>query len=316
MNKKQENIFSMFLRVEARLDSNLTIVSSLPALAAARTNYKAAIAGIRATDIIATTPVTGVTQDKSEVHDELITACIQQSSVLCAYAETEGNNTLYQEVYKPESDIRTLRDDQLPTYAQLIAQRQTDHLADLGSYGVTAVSIGDFQALITLYTTASPTPRSAINTRKTAVAGLKTQFREVSVFLDKVVDKLVLTFKTTHPEFVEQYFNDRNIFDDGSPGTPSLLQTIQNTIAPGATNNEGPLPAGAVSTKITLIPAGPLEFGLSTDGMTFNGSTFVLSLPAETITVAISDFASAGNIILIRNQNPTVAGEYKIEIFG
>jgi len=315
MNKKQENIFSMFLRVEARLDSNLTIVSSLPALAAARTTYKGAIASLRATDIIATTPVTGVTQDKSEVHDELVTACIQQSSVLCAYAETDGNNTLYQEVYKPESDIRALRDDQLPTYAQLIAQRQTDHLADLGSYGVTAASIGDFQALITLYTTASPTPRSAINTRKAAVAGLKTQFKDISVYLDKVVDKLVLTFKTTQPGFVEQYFNDRNIFDDGSPGAP-LLQTIQNAIAHNITQSEGPLPAGAQTMKVSNLAGGPLEFGLSIDGVAFNGNTATLGAVGQSQLYNISYFASAGNIILIRNQNTTVAGEYRIEIFG
>lgn len=315
MNDKQENIFSMCLRVETRLDNNLTIVNSLPAFATARTNFKTRIANIRTTDIIATTPHTGVTEDKEAVRLNLVTACIQQSSALCAYATDNSNNTLYNEAYKSESDIKRLRDDQLPTYASLIAQRQTDHLASLAGYGVTAASITAFQDLITLYTTASPLPRSAISTSKAAKESLKTQIKDISAYLKKVVDKLVLTFKTTEPGFVAQYFNDRNIYDDGSSGSETILATVQNTIAIASTSNAGPYPPGTQKIRMTVITNGPLEFGLSTDGLMHNGNTTTSTAPGIT-TYALADFASAGNIMLVRNQNMAQSGEYKIEFLA
>jgi len=253
MNARQENIFGMCLRVEMRLDNNMVIVNTLPALVAALTAYKARVTEIRATDIIATITHTGVTEDKQAVRQNLVDACIQQSSILCAFAGSAGNNTLYDEAYKSESDIKHLRDDQLPTYAMLLAERLTDNLASLAGYGVTAATISAFENLTTLYSTASPTPRSVINTRKAANESLKNQFKDISDYLKKVVDKLILTFKTSEPDFVNQYFSDRNIIDQGSGNAELTTIAISGKITNASTTAD--IPGIAVS----LQPVGSSE---------------------------------------------------------
>ncbi len=311
MNDYQENIFSMCLRVEARLDNNLTIVNTLAALATARTAFKTRIANIRATDLIATTPTTGVTQDKTAIRQTVVTACIQQSSALCAFATNNGNNTLYDEVYKSESDIGRLRDDQLPIYATLIAQRQTDNLAGLADYGVTAASITAFENLIALYTAASPTPRSAINTRKTAKANVKDQIKDISDFLKKVMDKLVLTFNTAEPDFVQQYFNDRNILDEGSgsgegPSVPPTSIVLHGKVTDSVTGS--PIPNAQVNVLLPQEPGPITTFTNPTGDYFLQFDDLVIGQQADfTVSAVMSGYSNGNSVIHV-----TVGNAYTV----
>lgn len=218
MNDKQENQFGMLVRVESRLSANLTIVNSKPPLAAARLALQAQIAGIRATDIIATSNTTGVARDKASLRSSLDTSCEGLGFTLAAYAGNTGNNTLYAEVYKPLSEIKGIRDDSITTFARLLHSRATTHLANLADYGVTVASLSAFQTLINTYDSDSQKPKIAIDDRKAAVTSLKTQIKDSLVWTKKVLDKLVIPLRATHPDFVAAYLNDRAIVDTGSRG--------------------------------------------------------------------------------------------------
>jgi hypothetical protein len=67
--------------------------------------------------------------------------------------------------------------------------------------------------------------------------------------------------------------------------------------------------------RFIVIAGGPLEIGLSIDGTNFNGNTVTLA-SAGIETILITDLNSTGTIILVRNQNGTVQGNYKIEVLG
>lgn len=102
-----------------------------------------------------------------------------------------------------------------------------------------------------------------------------------------------------------------------APGATSetILGTVQNTLAAGSMVNTGALPAGTTKVRMKVLAGGPLEFGLSADGMTFNGNTVTLGLNGETMAL-ITDFASTGTLFLVRNQNGSAAGEYKVEFIA
>lgn len=251
-----------------------------------------------------------ITVDKNSAKQDLTDACIQMSSTICAYAGNTSNNTLYQEIYKPESTIKDFRDDQLPTYANQILIRLNENIANLTDYGITPVAVTNFEDLLTFYTNSSATPRSAAATRKTAVKNLVTQFADIRSYLKKVVDKLVLTLKPTQPDFVSEYFNDRNIYDDGSSN--NIIKTYKGTLLPLAFKNLGELPTGTLKLRITLISGGPLEVGLSVDGNTFNGNTITLGGIGNE-TVIIADLNSTGILILLRNQSTTLSAKFKVE---
>jgi hypothetical protein len=310
MNDYQENIFSMCARVLARLDKNDTIVSSIPALDLAKTGLKNRMANIRSTDIIATKKLTGITVDKNTAKKDLTNACIQMSSTICAYAGNTGNNTLYQEIYKSKTLIIKLRDDQLPSYANQILIRLNEYTANLTDYGITPIAITNFENLLTFYANTTATPRSAAATRKTAVKNLASQTSDIRIYLTKVVDKIVLTLKPTQPTFVSQYFNDRNIYDDGTSN--NVIKIYKGTLLPLAFKNLGALPTGTLKLRITLISGGPIEVGLSIDGITFNGNTITLGgIGSE--TVVIVDLNSIGTLILLRNKSTTLSAKFKVE---
>lgn len=205
----------MMVRVERRLTDNLTIVNARPALAAGRLALQARIAGIRTTDVVVTANVTGVTGDKKVLRTSLNDACELMGATLASYAGVTGNNTLYAEVYKSRTEIDGIRDDQIGTYAQLLFDRATSNLANLGDYGVTAASIAAFGTLKDTYNSDSQKPKIAVDSRKAAGASLKLQMKDSMVWMKKVLDKLVLPLRTSAPDFVAAYLNDRVIVDDG-----------------------------------------------------------------------------------------------------
>lgn len=311
MIDSQENYMSMCLRVEARLDNNDAIVITLPALVTAKSNLKQRLANIRATDLVASNKLTGVTLDKVAARNIFNLICLQYAGILCSFASNTSNNTLYEEMYKSETEVKRLRDDQLPVYAQLIISRLNTFVAQLSSYGITPATITDFETNLATYQLSSPSPRYAISSRKAANASLKTQFFELRKFMKKELDTLVLKFKISEPLFVEEYFNDRNIYDDGSSN--NVLETFEGIIAALAIANLGNLKTGALKLRITLINGGPVEIGLSIDGTTFNGNTTAIA-GVGTETIIIEDLNSIGTIILIRNQNASVQAQYKVEV--
>ncbi len=311
MNDRQENTFSMFLRVESRLDANLTIVSSVPALDTARLAFKSQIANIRATDLVATTTLTGIAQDKNNTKMVLIDACIQYAGSICAFAANNNNNTLYNEIYKSESDIKRLRDDQLPIYAQLLYDRLNTNLAALADFGINTGTLTNFNSIITYYNAVSQSPRSAMSTRKAAVADLKVQFKDVSNYLKKVIDKLVITLKPTHPFFVEEYLNDRNIYDDGGPS--NTIQVYEGTLTPSQTSVVGAIPASTKDVRLEVLTSGTIEFGFTDNGVDFQGNTSTINgIGSSTPAITYFGTISAATQFMARNQNAINSVQYKV----
>jgi hypothetical protein len=172
-------------------------------------------------------------------------------------------------------------------------------------------TITNFQNLIDAYTSVSQSPRSAASSRKAAVASLKVQFSDLRKFFKKVLDKLVITLKPNHPIFVEEYFNDRNIYDDGSPS--NSLQTYEGTLTPSQILVLGTIPNGTSSIRLENLQSGIAEFGLSNNGIDFFGNTTTLN-GIGTSTQALNYFGtpSATTQFLAKNQSPSNPVQYKV----
>lgn len=95
----------------------------------------------------------------------------------------------------------------------------------------------------------------------------------------------------------------------------NILATLQGFVAAGMKVNLGALPAGTAKARMKALAGGPLEFGLSVDGLNFNGNTTTMSAGAET-TYSIADFASIGTTFVVFNQNGSAQGEYKVEFIA
>lgn len=183
----------------------------------------------------------------------------------------------------------------------------TAHTVQLGSGLVT-----QFTTLKNNYLTA----RDAQIVKKGEVTASKSATQTSRDTLERQLMKNLLTLSI---EFMGDPDRGMDFFDQSiyrrETSSGQLLATITNTIAPNATQSENALPEGSKRLVIQALAGGPIEFGLSVDGVSFSGNTTTVAAPA-TVEYSIEDFNSAGTILLVRNQNASAAGEYKVEIFG
>lgn len=111
-----------------------------------------------------------------------------------------------------------------------------------------------------------------------------------------------------------QVKRDQYVYNPGG-GSVTILGTVQNTLAASSTSAGMAIPAGTQKIRFTGVAGGPLEAGRSTNQTTFDGNTTTLSAPAVT-TSDLAYFGATGDYIIIRNQNGSASGEYKIEFLG
>lgn len=92
------------------------------------------------------------------------------------------------------------------------------------------------------------------------------------------------------------------------------LQTIEGSVGMGSKSFHAGLPEGATEVTVTVLTGGPLEFGLSSDGINFISETVTLNAPdSQTFPLELPIPPGVG--ILVVNQNGLASGTYKIEIF-
>lgn len=216
MNKRKEAKLNMYRAVEAHCDANPTIVSEVAAFADANTRFKAKIADIVGTTQEKGTVITGIATDKSVSKQSLAEKTVAIADGVYAYAAKNANNELKAEMKITVSSLKKTRDDALAPRCQNVHDKASEILLNLKDYNVNAAKLTDLQAAIDTYFASTVKPRTATSHRKTLNARLKDHFKETDEILLNEMDKLVNTLKPTHPDFVREYFSNREIIDPPS----------------------------------------------------------------------------------------------------
>jgi hypothetical protein len=108
------------------------------------------------------------------------------------------------------------------------------------------------------------------------------------------------------PEMVNDFFNQSLL------QAPQLNLPKEGEVLPGVTRVAATLDSFEPDFELKLenVSGGPLEFGLSNDGVNFAGNTITLASPG-TITYLMADFGVDATIILVRNQG-TVVSQWRV----
>ena len=215
MDNVQENKLSMYLSVQKVTNTHSAEWQGLPAYATIFASFEDAISQIRNTRLVQEGQITGITKDKAQAQNNAIEKAIQVATAVFAYASIQNNNTLKDKVSYSPSELRRSRDTILIDRLEVIHEAATSVLAELANYGLTQADLDEFSALITSYTNMVEDPRVAITNRARATKDLKSIFKTADKILKEQLDKLMLQYKKTAPEFYQQYFNARLIIDLG-----------------------------------------------------------------------------------------------------
>ena len=219
MNAQQEAKLAMNRTVEEFLNGFLLIIAAVPALQNAFNTFKANIAQIVNTAQLKDAPLAGITADKSTFKQTLCQLAADTAGPVFAYATITGNNTLKEAVNFNLTKLVRTRDEQLAARCQNIHDRANENLAALADYGITAAKLTVLQTAIDNYAAQTPKPRTAATQRKVHNANLRQQFKQTDDLLKNVLDKLIVGFRTTNPDFVNGYFANRVIVDASTTNT-------------------------------------------------------------------------------------------------
>jgi hypothetical protein len=227
MNARQDSKLKMYRAVEKHCENNSSVTVLTPAFQTALENFKAKIAAINNTAQQKDVVLKGVAADKSHCKQTLCQQAAEVAGIISAFASVTSNNTLKQEVNFSATALLQTRDDQLAARCQNIHAKGLENLTALADYGITVPTLENLQTAINDYIAEAPKPRTAVSERKTHTNNLAALFAEADDILKNQMDKLVVTFKAAHPDFVKSYESNRLIISFGSTVT-QLKGTVTN----------------------------------------------------------------------------------------
>lgn len=230
MNANQEAKLNMYRTTADYCTANNTIISANVAFVAAFNEFKTKTSSIMTTMQQESVNITGITQNKNKWKLTLCQTAADIAGVIYAYAVTTANDPLKQKVNYTYSDLIRTREESLTARCQTIHDAAVENDSALLNYGVTTAMITDLEAAITNFSAQTPKPRVAINERKTLRTNLVALFKETDTILQDRMDKIVVTFKAAHPDFVKTYESARKIVDP-----PHTTTQLKGTVADKAT---------------------------------------------------------------------------------
>lgn len=250
MTAKQEAKLNMQRATQKHCNDNAAIVATVPAFDLALKSLNAKIAAILATAQQEDLITKGITIDKAAARKILCQLATDTAAPIFAFASSNNNNQLMQEVNFTYSDLFKTKDDQLAPRCQNIVEAAKNNVAALAAYGITATSIDTLQTTINNYQSKVPDPRNAAALKTTVRINLKNLIAEADKVLKLQMDKTIASFKASNPDFVKTYKIDRIIIDPSQTTTTLkgvVKSSADNSAIAGATIKAD----GAVVTATT-----------------------------------------------------------------
>jgi hypothetical protein len=267
MTSKQEAKLNMFRATQKHCADNATIVATIPAFQAAVNSLNAIISSIVATTQQEDLVTKGITIDKAEAKKTLCQLAADVAAPIIAFAASNNNNQLMQEVNFSYTELFRSKDDQLAPRCKNIHDAALANLAALAPYGISAATVTTLQASIDNYQAAVPTPRNAAAQKITIRTNLKNLIKEADTVLKLQMDKTIVALKTSNPDFVTTYKSNRVILDPSKTST-SLKGVIQssadNSFIDSATILLDPTGATTTTNKLGQYEIKPVTAGTYT----------------------------------------------------
>jgi hypothetical protein len=212
MKIKQTNKLNAYQTLQAVLAEHQTVWQTLPAFVTAAGEFTATIPQIHT---LAQTQASreGVANEKAYALDALGDAAFEVGAAIHAYAVVTQEFALEGRVDFSRSSIVMGRATSVLARTRDIHAAATEQLANLADYGVTTAMLTDLQNKITAFETVQTKPRQQVAKGSAATRSMEARFKTADTILNKRLDKLVVRFKTSAPDFYTAYQTARSIVD-------------------------------------------------------------------------------------------------------
>lgn len=213
MNKIQTNQLRMHLNVQTALDSNSLLWNAIPILVTAKNEHDELIQRIREVNEKTNADSTSITEDKLKKLEALSDKGVVLAGILYAYASYSDNAKLMGKVKLTRSDIRNARETDVEKLVQPVIGEARAHLPELADFMLTEEMIVETETTLDDFKAMIGQPRTIRNQAFAAMTLLDDLFVQINALVKDKMDKLMIRFEITHPEFYDEYKRSRTIVD-------------------------------------------------------------------------------------------------------
>lgn len=210
MTNKQESKFKMSLSTDEFLVKNEILTKDLPEFGTTITEFRSTLGRIKIIDGQQKNVRTGVTKNKRDVKNLLITLAAENSVKIFAFAKVSNNKPLMDEVNFSISDIGRMTDVAFRTYADELNKKMVLLLESLGKYGITAETQKKYAETLTEYENTLVKPRISIAEKREATKELQSLFMSLDSQLSKL-DAIIGIIRYNEAKFYNGYRTVRRL---------------------------------------------------------------------------------------------------------
>lgn len=216
MEKRIENKLIMLKAILSFLQQNQSLWKDSAPLTSVYNELQQLVAQIEQTILLTNQSNSGLVVAKQNLQEALIEQTFELVSILFAYARRNNDEVLLAKVDFPISHLKNLRDNELASACTGVLNHGQSKAKALGEYGVTPEGLQSLEGLINKYVVQLPTRRITVSERKMANEKIKTLIAQAMLIASEQLDRLMLKFKNTEPDFYTSYLNARKVVDYGT----------------------------------------------------------------------------------------------------
>jgi uncharacterized membrane protein len=234
MRQDQQNTRTMFQTTLDFLDANNAVWSGMTPFADAVTRAKASLAAIDSATDAQETPTTGVSRDKADLRDDLERKILPIANQQSALAFKKSDNDLAVQVEVTKWSLDKMQDTDLEQVAERVRELANAHLAELAPYGITAAQVTALEDARAAFQAVMTAPRQAAATRRAQTMTLPQLMANVRSIFRNELDKMIIAFQTSNPNFYNGYFAAHAVVDRAATHTTAPAPPVPQRGVPAA----------------------------------------------------------------------------------
>ncbi|MCV9386082.1 hypothetical protein [Reichenbachiella ulvae] len=211
MEQNTLNSYQMALSTQSFLDTNSETWSVIPIINIFKKRLDELIQAMKVQLKKAGETTKGLTENKNLLKQQIATKVSVLSGSLSAYAMVSGNQDLHENAYLTKSDTVKMRDSEMPERLGFLIDLLTEHLPALADYGVTEAQITDLSSSVDDYRELIGLPRLKGTATNLAKRNTYELMDDVSELFEEKMDKVMMQFRWSNPNFYEGYQSARTI---------------------------------------------------------------------------------------------------------
>ena len=205
----------MYKVVHSVCSETSAITSSIPLFTQFLTDLESTIAELENLTMIHSVRNTGITKQNIQLRKQLMDTVDRIGGLIFAFAVYSNNHHLSEKSNFNLSMLMVMAQADLVSIASQLLNEAKNLGDDLEIIGLKPSDLDEFEKQLARYSVAYIRPRERIVSRKVTTEKIRDEFLIADSLLKKQIDKLMLSFKNTHPEFYYRYRSARIIVNHG-----------------------------------------------------------------------------------------------------